>query len=68
MGRLLFREAFLLLAVLGLVLTSPIRGAWPRMSPDELELLYLLWPLFPATRSLEREGVFESIARRLEAG
>ena len=68
MGRLFFREAFLFLAVLGLVLTTPLRGAWPRFSPDELEVLYLLWLLFAATKALEREGVFEALARRLEAG
>jgi len=53
-GRLFFREAFLFLAVLGLVLTTPLRGAWPQFSPDELELLYLPWLLFTATKALEQ--------------
>ncbi len=65
---MLVGEAFLFLALLGLILTTPIRGAWPRFSPDELEVLYLLWLLFAATKALEHRGVFEALARRLEAG
>ncbi len=68
MGRRLFREGFLGLALLGLLVTTPLRGAWPRFSRDELEVLYLLFLLFTAVKAIERGGHFRALAGRLEAG
>lgn len=68
MGRRLFREGFLLLALAGLAVTTPLRGAWPRFSRDELAVLYLLWLLFWAVRTIERGGYFRALAARLERG
>jgi len=67
-GRRLSREGFLGLALLGLFVTTPLRGAWPRFSRDELEVLYLLFLLFTAVRAIERGGHFRALAARWERG
>ncbi len=58
----------MLLALLGLALTTPLRGALPRFTRDELEVLYLLWLLFAAVSGLQNKGLFAHLAARLEAG
>lgn len=58
----------MLLALFGLALTTPLRGAPPRLSRDEVEVLYLLWLLFAAVAGLRQKGLFVHLAARLERG
>ncbi len=61
------KNALLLAAGLGVLLTTPLRGVLPHLSQDELETLYLLWILMAAIGALKLEGTFTSLARKLEA-
>lgn len=61
------KNALLLAAGLGVLLSTPLRGVLPHLSRDELETLYLLWILMAAIGALKLEGTFTGLARKLEA-
>ena len=61
-------EWLLVIAALGLLLTSLYLRRWPAYSRSDLEVLYILWMLFIITTGLRRHGVLGRIAVRIEQG
>jgi len=61
-------EWLLVIAALGLLLTSLYLRRWPAYSRSDLEVLYILWMLFIITTGLQRHGVLDRFAARIERG
>ena len=62
------REWLLLASGAGLLLTSLYVGRPPDFSPQELEVLVLLFALFVAVAGLRRSGLLAVLSRRVQAG
>jgi len=62
------KEWLLTVATLGLLLTSLYLHRLPTYTISDLEILYILWVLFIVTTGLQRHGVLERIAARIEQG
>ncbi len=64
----LAREWLLAAAAVGLVASSLVLWRLPRFTPDELQVLFLLWLLFVAVKGLEKSGLIAWVSHYLEKG
>ncbi len=66
MRSFVFREPVLVVSGVGFVLLAALVGHFPTYSPEELQVLFILFSLFVAVKGLEQSGLFSRFSRILE--